>query len=338
MKTVNWGVIGAANIAVERTIPAMAEAPSAVPLALASRDAAKAQALAATLGMRRAYGSFDALLADPDVEAVYIPLPNAHHLEWCIRALEAGKHVLCEKPLCLTTEEVDRLIEVRDRTGRHIEEAFAFRNHPQWRRLAEMLASGDFGRVLSVHGVIAKRFMDPADIRNQPNLGGGVTYDLASYVLSACNLVFGRAPLRVIGVMEEDPVFHVDRLSSGVLDYGDAQATFTASSQGGTAAWGTHQHFSVLCEKGWMRLEFPFAHARPTPCRLYWGDETSVGAFETGTELFPPRNHYALQVERFSRVLLGEPVESWPIEDARLTLRMIEALFASAREGAWRAI
>jgi predicted dehydrogenase len=336
MARIRWGVLGAANIAVQRTIPAMATAPSAEMWGLASRDLARGREWADKLGVPHAYGSYEALLADPDIDAVYVPLPNQLHLEWSLKALEAGKHVLCEKPLCLTPGEVETLIAARDRTGMHIEEGFGFRNHPQWDKLEEALAAGRIGRPIAAQGVIAKRFMDPADIRNQAGLGGGAAYDLGTYVVSACNLVFGRAPLRVIAAMDIDPVFGTDRLTSAMLDYGDAHATLTAGTQGGASAWATHQHFGVLGSHGWTRFDFPYAQARPTECHLFMGDETSVGAFPTQTHTFEPVNQYGLQIERFSRYLLGEPVKSWPIEDALLTLRVIEGLFVSARTGQWR--
>ena len=338
MAVIRWGILGAADIALARMIPAMKEAPSAEPWAIASRDGERAKAQAMALGLGRSYGSYDELLDDPDVDAVYVPLPNRLHLDWSIRALEAGKHVLCEKPLCLTPDEVRRLIEARDRTGKHIEEGLVFRNHPQWAKIGELLRHGAIGRPLAVQGTIAKRFLDPGDIRNKAGLGGGATYDLGPYVIGACNLVFGRAPIRVLGTMEEDPVFGIDRLSTALLDYGDAHASFTASSQGGTEAWATHQQFSVLGSEGWIRANFPYAQARPTPCDLELGDRTSVGAVPTEILRFDPVNQYMLQIERFSRLISGETAATWPIEDALLSLTIIEQLFASVRSGSWSPI
>ena len=335
-KTVNWGVLGAAAIATGRTMPALNEAPSATLLALASRDSAKGQAVAQALGVPRVYSRYEELLADPDIDAVYVPLPNQLHFEWSVRALEAGKHVLCEKPLCLTAEHVAQLCAVRDRTGRHIEEGFGFRNHPQWARLNELLAGNAIGAVRAVHATLAKQFFDPADIRNDPAGGGGSLYDLGSYAISACNLIFKRSPTRVVAALERDPAFGIDRLSSALLDYGDRHAAFTVATQSGPSAWGTHQQLSVLGATGWLRFDFPYAQARPTACRIELGDATSVGSLPTATFTFEPVNQYALQVERFSRLLLGDPVPSWPIEDALGTLRTIEALFESARSGGWQ--
>jgi predicted dehydrogenase len=183
---------------------------------------------------------------------------------------------------------------------------------------------------------LAKQFLDPADVRNNPAAGGGALYDLGSYAINGLNLVCGRPPLRVAALAEHDPRFGIDRLTSALLDYGDAHATLTVASQAGPAAWATHQQLSVLGTRGWLRLNFPFAQARPIACRIELGDEQSVGAVPTTVHEFPPANQYALQVERFSRRVLGANVPAWPIEDALATLRTIEAVFAAAREGAWR--
>ncbi|SEB15613.1 Gfo/Idh/MocA family protein [Variovorax sp. YR216] len=336
--TIRWGVLGAAAIAVGRTMPALKEAPSATLSALASRDLEKGRAAAQSLGIPKVYGSYDALLTDPEIDAVYVPLPNQLHFEWSMRAMQAGKHVLCEKPLAISSEQIRQLCAERDRSGRHIEEGFAFRNHPQWARLDEIIASGVIGDVRSVHVTLAKQFLDPADVRNDPAAGGGALYDLGSYAISACNLVFKRPPRRVVAALDRDPAFGIDRLTSGLLDYGDRHAMFTVGTQAGSDAWGTHQQFSVLGSQGWARMNFGFAHARPTACQLEVGDATSVGAFPTQTFAFEPVNHYLLQVERFSRLLLGQSVPSWPIEDALQTLRTVEALFASARTDAWVAV
>jgi predicted dehydrogenase len=224
---------------------------------------------------------------------------------------------------------------VRDGTNRHIEEGFGFRNHPQWEKLDQLVAANAIGTIRAVHATIAKQFLDPADIRNNPAGGGGGLYDLGSYAISACNLLFRRQPTRVIATLEFDPVFGIDRLSSALLDYGDAHAAFTVATQSGPSGWASHQHLSVLGAAGWLRFDFPFAHARPTACRIELGDRTSVGSVPTATFAFEPANQDLLQVERFSRLLLGEPVPRWPIEDAFCTLRTIEALFDSARSNSW---
>ena len=338
MEPVRWGVLGTAAIARSRFIPAMKDARAARLVAVASRDAGKAKAVARQFGVPRHYGSYDELLQDADVEALYVPVPNHLHLDWSVRALEAGKHVLCEKPLCLAAADIVTLLAARDRSRRHIEEAFSYRNHPQWTRIGELLASGAIGAVRAVQCTLAKQFLDPNDIRNNPEQGGGALYDLGSYAISACSAAFGRAPVRAIAALDRDPAFKIDRLSTALLDYGEGHASFTVASQSGPSDWATHQQFSVLGGDGWLRCDFPYAHGRPTPCHVFVGDHTSHGAVETATYSFEPVNQYTLQVERFSRYLRGDSVPSWPIEDSLLTLRIIEALFASARDGRWQSL
>ena len=337
-RIIQWGVLGAANIAVERTMPAMLQAPSARLVALASRDPIKGRRVAESFDIPHLHDSYEALLANPAVDAVYVPLPNQLHFEWALKALDAGKHVLCEKPLCLSAAQVGQLIQARDRAGLHIEEGLAFRNHPQWAALQQAGVQGSLGAVRAAHITLAKQFLDPVDIRNNPNAGGGALYDLGVYAISACNLVFQRAPTRVVAALEYDPVFGIDRLSSALLDYGDCHAALTVATQAGPDGWGTHQRLAVLGATGWAHFDFPCAHARPSECHLQVGDHHSVGAFPSQVLSFEPVNHYQLQVERFSRKLLGDDVPSWPIEDALATLRTLEALFASQRSGGWEAV
>ncbi len=337
-RTVNWGVLGAANIATERVIPAMLEAPSVTLLGVASRDGQKARGVAETFGIPRTFAGYDALLADPDIEAVYVPLPNTMHVPWSVRALEAGKHVLCEKPLSMTVEGVDELIAARDRTGRHIEEALAYRNHPQWQQMADLLAAGTLGEIRSVHATMAKSFLDPADIRNDPTAGGGSVRDMGPYVISACNAILGGPPARVVAASAIHPEFGVDGLTSALLDYGGRHASITVSVHSGPTGWGSHQQLSALGSTGWLRMSFPFAHGRPVECRIDVGDTTSVGDHPTSTFVFEPANHYLLQAERFSRFVLGDAVPSWSLENARDIACTVEALFASARSDGWCAL
>jgi predicted dehydrogenase len=335
---IRWGVIGGAAIARHRTLPAMKQAPHVELTALASRSADKAAALCTELGIPTAYGSYEQLLADPDIDAVYLPLPNHLHCEWAVKSMEAGKHVLCEKPLSLSIAEIEQLKEVRDRTGRHIEEAYVFRNHPQWARIAEILDSGMIGEPRGMQVTMAMQFHDPNDIRNKLELGGGALYDMGGYVISACALVFRRAPIRVVAAVDRDPVMGIDRLSTALLDYGGAHATITVGTQAGPAGRGSHQLLSVLGSTGWLRMDYPLAQAVPAECHVLVGDATSIGGFETTSIGFEPVNQYTLQGERFSRHLLGEDVPVWPIETAAVTLNIVDALFTSASTGLWQEI
>jgi predicted dehydrogenase len=334
MSKIRWGVLGGARIATSRFIPAMKEVRFAELSAIGSRSLDKSRSIGREFGIPRCFGSYEELLIDPAIDAIYVPLPNHLHVEWSIRAMEAGKHVLCEKPLCLAVAEVEALRAVRNRTGRHIEEAFSYRNHPQWAKMDSLLSSGAIGAVRAVQCTLAKQFLDPSDIRNNPARGGGALYDLGSYAISACTLVFGRPPNRVVAAIDRDPQFGIDRLSTAILDYGTGHATLTVGTQSGPSTL-THQQFSILGAIGWLRCDFPYAHGKASECHVYVGDQTSHGTFETAAFPFDAVNQYALQIDRFSRHLLGEEVPVWPIEDARITLTVIEALFASANTGTW---
>jgi len=185
---------------------------------------------------------------------------------------------------------------------------------------------------------MAMQFLDPDDIRNNPDLGGGALYDLGGYAISACSMVFRRQPVRVLGVVDRDPVMGIDRLSTAILDFGGSHATITVASQAGPSGRGTHQTLTVLGSTGWLRMDYPLAQAQPAECHVFVGDESSFGCFESRTYTFPPVNAYTLQAERFSQVLLGADVPAWPIETALETLLVIEALFRSGTTGRWESI
>ena len=338
MRKIRWGVLGAAGIARTRVIPAMKLAPSVEVTALASRRLETATEVCAEMDIAKPYGSYDELLADPEVDAVYLPLPNTLHCEWSVRAMEAGKHVLCEKPLVLSVDEIAVLRAARDRTGMHIEEAYVFRNHPQWARIDELLRTGEIGEPRGMQVTMALQFHDPNDIRNNPEMGGGALYDMGGYVLNACALVYRRTPLRVLAAIDRDPQMGIDRLSTALLDYGDAHATITVSLQAGPVGSGSHQLLSVLGSNGWFRMDYPLPHKQPTECHIFIGSESSFGGFETSTVTFPPLNQYTLQAERFSRYLLGDDVPSWPLETSLATLTIINALFRSEKSGQWETI
>lgn len=338
MARANWGVLGASSFAISRTIPALKGSASANVVAIASRDIAKAQAVAKDFDIPCAYGSYAELLRNEAIDAVYIPLANHLHFEWCLRALESGKHVLCEKPLCLASAQIRQLIKVRDATGLLIEEAFVFRNHPQWTAIRRFIDEGAIGNVRAVHGTMAIQIHDPKNSRNNPSTGGGALYDLGSYIIAASGFIYGRLPARVVAALDFDPAFKIDRLSSVLLDYGDAHATFTVGTQSGPSAGGSHQQLSILGTSGWLRCDSPYAQRTPRESHIYLGDHTATGSFETSTVMFPAINQYALQMERFSRLVLGEPVSQWPIEDALVTLRIVEAVFESAKTKQWHPI
>ncbi len=333
MDPVKWGILSTANIGLQFVVPAMQRGEHCDIVAIASREGAKAESAARTLGIPRSFGSYDALLADPDVEAVYNPLPNHLHVEWSIRALEAGKHVLCEKPIGMNAAEVEALIAARDRTGLVVEEAFMVRDHPQWSRIRDVTASGRIGELRAVQIAYTYNNTNPRDIRNQLETGGGGTYDLGCYACTIARLIFGHEPQRALALMDRDPTFGVDRLSSAILEFPAGHANIYVSTQ--TARY---QQVQILGSEGWIRAEVPFAHPPTLAARLSIGADERPGTEAAETIRFEPVDQYTLQGDRFSRLVRGEDAVAWPLEVGMANMRVLDALFRSAESGAWERV
>jgi predicted dehydrogenase len=326
-----WGVLGVAKIAVAKVIPALRAASNGEVVAIASRDEARAREAARSLGIPKAYGSYEALLADPEIE-VYNPLPNHLHGPWSIRALEHGKHVLVEKPVALTSAEAATLLEARDRHRRKVEEAFMVRTHPQWLRVRELVASGRIGALRAFHGHFSYFNDDPGNVRNRPEYGGGALMDIGCYPITLSRFLFGCEPLRVAGRVERDPRFATDRLTSGVLDFPSGQAMFTCATQ-----LVPFQRVQVLGTKGRIELEIPFNAPPDRPTRILVDDGRDV--FGGGVEeiVFPVCDQYRLQAELFARAVLEDGNVPLPLEDSIANMRVIEAVFRAAESLRWEA-
>ncbi len=316
---VRWGVLGAAKIATTKVIPSMRRCQSSEVAAIASRDLEKARRAAAALGIPRAYGSYEELLADPEIEAVYNPLPNHLHVPWSIRAAERGKHVLCEKPIALTAREAAELLAVRDRTGVLIQEAFMIRSHPQWRRAVEIVESGRLGSIRAMMGAFAYFNEDAANIRNMAEIGGGALMDIGCYLVNTARLLFRREPQRVAALIERDARFATDRLTSMLLDFGSAHAVGTCSTQ-----MAPYQRVQILGSSGRIEIEIPFNAPNDRPCRLFLDGET----IETET-----CDQYAIQADIFSQAIRAGSGAPYPLEDSVRNMAVIEALFRSAASG-----
>jgi predicted dehydrogenase len=250
---VKWGVLGAARIALNKVIPAMQAGDWSQVVGIASRDSSRAQRAASELKIARSYGSYDALLDDPEIEAIYNPLPNHLHVPWSIRAAEAGKHVLCEKPIAVSVAETLKLIETRDRTGVKIGEAFMVRTHPQWLRAREIVRSGEIGDLRAVAGAFSYYNRDPKNVRNVPEWGGGALMDIGCYPIVTSRFLFGEEPRRVCGLLERDPDFGIDRLTSAILEFPSGQSIFTCSTQ-----LVPYQRMQICGTRGRMEIEIPF--------------------------------------------------------------------------------
>jgi predicted dehydrogenase len=316
-----WGVLGVARIATQKVIPAMQRGTHTIVAAIASRDLTRAERAAADLGIATAYASYEALLADPAIDAVYIPLPNHLHVPWSIRAIDAGKHVLCEKPIGLDAAEARALADAaRRRPSRCVMEAFMYRFHPQWAETRAIVERGEIGEVRAIHTAFAYFNDDPANVRNRPDIGGGALMDIGCYGVSLARFVLGREPVRVSAVSDIDPRFGTDRLTSALLDFGGAVATFTCSTQ-----IAAHQRVEILGTTGRVAIDVPFNVLPDRPGRLWitTGDSTRE-------RLTEPCNQYTVQGDRFSLAAQrGDPAPT-PIDDAVANMRIIDAVRASA--------
>jgi predicted dehydrogenase len=324
MRKVRWGILSTARIGTEKVIPAMQQGEHTEVVAIASRDAEVARAAAGRLGIPRAYGSYEELLADPEVDAVYNPLPNHLHVPWTLRAMEAGKHVLCEKPIALSAAEAELLLTAaRERPAVKVMEAFMYRHHPQWRRVRQLIAEGGIGELRTVHATFSYFNDDPSDIRNMADIGGGGLMDVGCYTISVARFLFGSEPARVSGMVEYDPAFATDRLASGILEFGSGTATFTCSTQ-----LAPHQTVQIAGTTGRLELEIPFTPAPDQPCTIR--HQHAGGREEIVVE---PASQYTLQGDLFSLAVLEDGPVFTPLEDAVANMRVIEAVFESGRLG-----
>jgi predicted dehydrogenase len=330
MRKVRWGVLGAANIAVKKVIPAMQRGEWCEIAAIASRDLPKARQAAAALGIAKAYGSYEELLADPDIEAVYNPLPNHLHVPWSVRAAEAGKHVLCEKPLALDAAEASLLLDAQRRTGVKMGEAFMVRTHPQWLRARELVRGGRIGELRAIMGFFSYFNRDSANIRNVLAWGGGGLFDIGCYPINTSRFMFGEEPRRVMALMERDPEMDTDRLTSGLLDFPSGQAVFTCSTQ-----LVPYQRMQVFGTRGRIEIEIPFNAPPDRPCRIFVDDGSDLFGAGIQTETFPVCDQYTIQGDLFSQAIRGQGEVPVPIDDAVRNMAAIDALFRSAASGRW---
>ena len=325
-RTVRWGILSTAKIGTEKVIPAMQQGELSEITAIASRDADRARAAADALGIPQSYGSYEELLADPDIDAIYNPLPNHLHVSLSIQALEAGKHVLCEKPIGLTSGEGQQLV---DAGAAHPElklmEAFMYRHHPQWQRARQIVADGGVGELRTIQTAFAYFNDDGENIRNIADIGGGGMMDIGCYAISVARFIFDAEPDRVVGIVEYDETFGTDRLASAMLDFGRGTGTFSCSTQ-----LTPYQRVNIFGTTGRVEIEIPFNAPPDRPC-LMW-HETGDGIEEIE---FPVCDQYTIQGELMSQAILDDTPVPTPIADAVANMKVIEAVFESGRTGGW---
>ena len=321
MDKVRWGVLGTANIALTKVIPAMQRSEWCEMVAIASRDFAKADESVERVNIPTAYGSYEELLADDSIEAVYIPLPNHLHVPWTIKAAEAGKHVLCEKPIALNKTEARTLIDVRDRTGVRIQEAFMVRTHPQWLETRKLIQSGKIGALRSITGFFSYFNSDPANIRNQLELGGGALIDIGCYPINISRFIYETEPRRVLGLIERDAQNGTDTLTTAVLDFPNGHSTFTCSTR-----LAPYQRMIFHGSEGRIEVLIPFNAPHDHPTQILLNDETIE---------FPICDQYEIQGTLFSRAIRENREPEIPLEDAINNMNVIDAVFRSATTSQW---
>ena len=326
MNKIRWGILSTAKIGTEKVIPAMQLGKYCKVTAISSRKLKKAKSAAKRLDIEKAYGSYEELLTDPDIDAVYIPLPNHLHVPWAIKALNAGKHVLCEKPIALSVVEAQTLLDVAKKFPRlKVMEAFMYRNHPQWQLAKQQVSEGKIGKVRTIQSFFSYYNNNPHNIRNKLEIGGGGLMDIGCYCISLARFIFEGEPWRVCGIMEEDPELKIDRLTSGILDFVNGTSTFTCATQ-----LVPYQRVNIFGTKGRIEIEIPFNAPSDRPCKLWQENDAKIK--EVTLEIC---NQYTIQGDLFSRVVLEDREVPVPLEDAVANMQVIEALLHSARSRSW---
>ncbi len=328
-RRLRWGILSTANIGMAKVTPAMQKAKNGVVAAIASRDLPRAEAAAKKLGIAKAYGSYEALLADPDIDAIYNPLPNHLHVELTLAAAKAGKHVLCEKPIGLDAKDAEKLRAApKDRV---IMEAFMVRHHPQWKRMREIVRSGELGEVSVVRAAFSYFNTDPANVRNMADIGGGGVLDIGCYPVVGARYLFGTEPQRVVSLVDRDPKFGTDRTASVIADFGGGrQLTFYCSTQ-----LVGHQKIEAIGTKGRCEIVIPFNAPQGSPTALLVDHGVGFDESLARREIIPACDQYTLQAEAFADVVFGNAPHEYGVEDAILNMRVLDAIFASEKSGGW---
>jgi predicted dehydrogenase len=332
MNKVRWGILSTADIGMKKVTPAIMKSAHSEVVAIGSRDLSRAQAAAAELGIPKAYGSYEALLADPDIDAIYNPLPNHLHVELTLKATAAGKHVLCEKPIGMNAEDAVRLRAVPK--GRLVAEAFMVRQHPQWLRAREIVRSGELGEVRAINAVFSYFNVDPANVRNQADIGGGGILDIGCYPVTVSRFLFDAEPKRVVSLVERDQNFGTDRQASILADFGNGrQLNFLCSTQ-----LVGHQRVTVLGTKAKLEVIIPFNAPQGEATAITIDVGHTMDGSLSRREILPVSDQYTEQAEAFALAVLGERPLDYGIEDAILNMKVLDAIFASEKSGSWAAV
>ena len=326
MDKLRWGVMSTANIAIKKVMPGIQKASNGELAAIASRSLDAANDVADSFGIPHRFGSYVDLLESDEIEAVYIPLPNDMHLEWTLAAAEAGKHVLCEKPLALTAADAQEMVDACAQAGVTVMEAFMYRLHPSWLKVRELVASGEIGDLTAIIAGFAFFMDNPGNIRNKPEHGGGALMDIGCYPINVARMLFGSEPVSVSASMSRHPDFGTDVLTSAVLGFAAGHATFTVSTLAEPA-----QFVHVMGSDGRIDVEIPFnvPEEHETSIHLIRGGNPPR---EPGVETFhfEPADQYAIEAELFARAVLEGATVPTPPEDGVANMAVIERIVAAA--------
>lgn len=329
MKKIRWGILGAAKIAREKVIPAMQGSERYEIAAIASRNLEKAKAAAEQLGIPKHYGSYEELLTDPDIDAIYNPLPNDMHVSYTLKSIQAGKHVLCEKPLALKSEDIKPLIEARDKYKVKVGEAFMVASNPQWLKAREIVQNGELGKLKAVQGFFSYFNRQKDNIRNIAENGGGGVWDIGCYPVFTSRFALGEEPLKLTALLDFDPEFGTDQLGSVILQYPSVQMTFTISTQ-----VVPYQRMFFFGEKKALEVRIPFNAPLdiPTELHIHHGDIVGhqVEVVKIGTA-----NQYTKQADDFCRAILENTEVPVSLESAYQNTRVLESIFQAAAENRW---
>lgn len=325
-----FGIISTAKIGREAVVPAIQDAENCVVTAVASRDLARAREMADRFSAPHAFGSYEEMLASDTIDAVYIPLPTSQHIEWAIKAADAGKHVLCEKPIALKAAEIDKLIAARDRNKVLISEAFMVTYAPVWRKVRSLIAEGAIGKLRHVQGVFTYFNRDPGNMRNIPELGGGGLPDIGVYPTISTRFSTGLEPLRIQAVTERDPEFGTDVYSSVKADFGDFELSFYISTQ-----MANRQLMVFHGTEGFIEVKSPFNADRWGPEEI----ELSNRAHNQSTIFrFQDSRQYRKQAEAFARAAKGEQEEIVTLENSKLNQKVIDAIYRASEKDGWEPV
>jgi len=326
MQKISWGILSTSKFGMRATVPAIQKSKYCQVSAIASRDIDRAKTTAAQLSIPKTFGSYEALLADPGIDAIYIPLPNNLHVDWTLKALKAGKHVLCEKPIGLSYQDARRLENVAgDYPGLKVMEAFMYRHHPQWKKVKDLVGEKAIGELKGIHSLYSYFNDDKSNIRNIVEAGGGAMLDIGCYCTSLSRFVFDHEPTRVLGRVELDPQTRIDRFASAVLDFDEGVATFTCSTQS-----QHYQRVNILGTKGRIEIEIPINAPNDRPCKLWLQRGDSVQEILTDV-----CDQYIIQADLFAQAIMTKGDVPTPLHDGIANMKVIDAVGESSRQGGW---